>query len=319
MITLYGFGRVFPKVIGETRDLRIEWALQEVGLPYRVHGLDHAGGEHKGEAYGELNCFRLVPVLDDDGFVVTESAAILLYLAEKAGKLIPGDFQGRTRVVQWCFAAVSTVERPLMEIQLIDKFGGGEGAAARRAEMVKAAHRWFDGLERRLDGRTWIACDDFTVADILLTSVLREIRKTDLLTTYPRLSAYYARALARPQALANVESPEAWLRTVAINVVRRRWRRRKMLDAILLRDRPVQRLVEAGPGPERPDLRDAIAELPRAYREVIVLHYLADLSVEEVAAVLDVPVGTVKSRLFRGRSALAARLTGYRSTEVAHA
>jgi glutathione S-transferase len=64
--------------------------------------------------------------------------------------------------------------------------------------MVNAARRWFDGVERRLDGRDWIACDDFTVADILLACVLRAIRKTDLLAAYPRLSAYYARALARP-------------------------------------------------------------------------------------------------------------------------
>lgn len=142
---------------------------------------------------------------------------------------------------------------------------------------------------------------------------------TDLTEAQDAVQEAFARALARPQALADVESPEAWLRTVAINVVRRRWRRRKLLDAILLRDRPVQRLVEPGPGPERPDLRDAIAELPRTYREVIVLHYLADLSVEEVAAVLDVPAGTVKSRLFRGRAALAARLAGYRSSEVTHA
>ena len=91
-----------------------------------------------------------------------------------------------------------------MEIQLIDKFGGGEGAESRRAEMVKEAGRWFDGLERRLDGREWIACTDFTVADILLATVLREIRKTDLMDPYPQLKAYYARALARP----------AWQRTL---------------------------------------------------------------------------------------------------------
>ena len=198
MITLYGFGRVFRPVIGETRDLRAQWALEETGLPYRVHPLDHTGGEMDGEAYGRISCFRLVPAIDDDGFVVAESAAVLLYLAEKAGKLIPPDFAGRTQVVQWCFAALNTVERPMLEIQLIDKFGGGKGAEDRRAEMVKQAGRWLDGVERRLDLREWIACADFTVADILLATVLREIRKTDLIDPYPRLKDYYARALARP-------------------------------------------------------------------------------------------------------------------------
>jgi glutathione S-transferase len=204
MITLYGFGRVFRPVIGETRDLRAQWALEETGLPYRVHALDHTGGEMGSDAYGRISHFRLVPAIDDGGFIVAESGAILLYLAEKSGKLIPADFEGRMRVVQWCFAVLTTIERPMMEIQLIDKFGGGEGAENRRTEMVKAAGRWLDGLERRLDGHEWIACADFTVADILLASVLREIRKTDLLDPYPRLKAYYARALARP----------AWERTL---------------------------------------------------------------------------------------------------------
>ncbi|HEX2355641.1 MAG TPA: sigma-70 family RNA polymerase sigma factor [Micromonosporaceae bacterium] len=127
----------------------------------------------------------------------------------------------------------------------------------------------------------------------------------------------FTRALARPKGLSDVDNPEAWLRTVAINVVRRRWRRRKLLDAILLRDRPVARVVQAPPGPERADLRDALATLPQTFREVIVLHYFADLPVEEVAVVLDVPTGTVKSRLSRGRAALAEHLGDYR-TEHRH-
>ena len=88
MITLYGFGRIFPEGRGETKDLRAQWALEETGLPYRVHALDHTGGELDSEAYGRISPFRQAPVIDDDGFVVAESAAVVLYLAEKAGKLI---------------------------------------------------------------------------------------------------------------------------------------------------------------------------------------------------------------------------------------
>src|SRR6266508_1162200 len=118
----------------------------------------------------------------------------------------------------------------------------------------------------------------------------------------------FARALARPRAFADIDNPEAWLRTVAINLVRRRWRRRRLLDTILLRERPVQRLIEPGPEPDR-------ADLAQHYREVVVLHYFADLSVDEVATALSVPVGTIKSRLSRARTALAAQLDGY-STEA---
>ena len=206
MITLYAFGRVLPVMIGEARDLRAQWALEETGLPYRVHALDYIGGELDGPAYSRLSCFHQVPVIDDDGFIVGESGAVLLYIAEKAGKLIPADFAGRTRVVQWCFAALATVERPLSEIQRIDLGMGGEGARERRAALVKEAGRWLAGLERRLDGREWIACEAFTVADILLATVLRQVRNTDLIEPYLRLKAYYARALARP----------AWQRTLSL-------------------------------------------------------------------------------------------------------
>lgn len=134
---------------------------------------------------------------------------------------------------------------------------------------------------------------------------------TDLTEAQDVVQEAFARALARPGGLSDVDAPEAWLRTVALNVVRRRWRRRQILDTILLRDRPVAQLVASAPSPERADLQAALAELPRQYREVIVLHYLADLAVDEVARLLEVPVGTVKSRLSRARAALAARLHNY--------
>jgi RNA polymerase sigma factor (sigma-70 family) len=131
---------------------------------------------------------------------------------------------------------------------------------------------------------------------------------TDLSEAQDAVQEAFARALARPHGLAGVDVPEAWLRTVATNVVRRRWRRRQILNTILLRERPLVRGYEDPPEPERADLREALATLPRPYREVIVLHYLADLPVDEVAAILEVPVGTVKSRLSRGREALKGLL-----------
>src|SRR5580765_2091745 len=156
MITLYGFGRIFPGGRGETKDLWAQWALEETGLPYRVHALDHTGGDLDGEAYRRISPFRQVPVIDDDGFVVAESAAIVLYLAEKAGKLIPSDSQGRTRVVQWCFAAVSTVGTTLVCIDLIGMFDSGKTAPKLHAQVGKLAERWLSDVERRLEDREWI-------------------------------------------------------------------------------------------------------------------------------------------------------------------
>jgi glutathione S-transferase len=206
MITLYGFGNIFPEGRGETKDLRAQWALEEIGLPYRVHALDHAGGELDGDAYSRISPFHQAPVIDDDGFVVAESAAIVLYLAEKAGKLIPADVQGRTQVVQWCFAAVSTVGTTLVCIEISEMFDPGKAAHKLHAEMPKLARRWLGDVERRLQDREWIACADFTVADIMMASVLRGIRKSDLMEPFPRIKAYYERCHARP----------AWQRTLAL-------------------------------------------------------------------------------------------------------
>lgn len=206
MITLYGFGNMFPSGIGETKDLRAQWALEETGLPYRVHALDYTGGELDGDDFTRINPFRQAPVIDDDGFVVTESAAVVLYLAEKAGKLIPGDVQGRTRVVQWCFAAVSTVEPTLVCLDMIDIFGSGEATDGIRGDVRKLARRWLGGVERRLEDREWIACDEFTAADIMMAGVLRTIRKTDLMEPFPRIQAYFERCQARP----------AWQRTLGL-------------------------------------------------------------------------------------------------------
>jgi glutathione S-transferase len=206
MITLYGFGTIFPEGRGETKDLWAQWALEETGLPYRVHALDHTGGELDGAAYRRISPFGQAPVIDDDGFVVAESAAIALYLADKAGRLIPADAQGRTRVVQWCFAAVATVGTTLVCLDRVGMFDRERAAPTLHTETAKIASRWLGDVERRLADREWIACADFTVADIMLAGVLRGIRKSDMMAPFPKLKAYHERCMARP----------AWQRTLAL-------------------------------------------------------------------------------------------------------
>ncbi|MFL5305391.1 MAG: glutathione S-transferase family protein [Polyangia bacterium] len=204
MLTLYAFRNIFPEGIGETKDLRAQWALEETGLPYRVHGLDQTAGELDSEAYRRISPFRQVPIIDDDGFVVAESAAVVLYVAEKAGKLIPADVQGRTRVTQWCFAAVATVEPTLISLDFVEIFDAGNERL--KGEVRKLAGRWLGDVDRRLGEQAWIAGAEFSAADIMLAGVLRTIRKTDLMDPFPNVKAYFARCQARP----------AWQRTLAL-------------------------------------------------------------------------------------------------------
>jgi glutathione S-transferase len=204
MITVYGFNRVRDFVIGETRDLRVLWALEETGLPYVVHGLDYIEGDTQTEDYRRISPFNQVPVVDDDGFIISETGAIVIYLAEKAGILIPADLKGRARVTQWCCTALNTIEPTLLQIQVID--GGGEKAtgALRRPNLVDRAIEEFSVLGEQLSSRPYLAGEEFTVADIMMTTILREVRKTDLIERVPTLKEYFVRCQARP----------AWLRTL---------------------------------------------------------------------------------------------------------
>ncbi|HSS40063.1 MAG TPA: glutathione S-transferase family protein [Polyangia bacterium] len=204
MITLYAFRNIFPAGIGETKDLRAQWVLEETGLPYRVRGLDQTAGELDSDAYRKISPFRQVPILDDDGFVVAESAAVVLYVAEKAGKLIPSDVQGRTRVTQWCFAAVATVEPTLICLDFVEIFDGGNDRL--KGEVRKLAGRWLGDVDRQLENHAWIAGAEFSAADIMLAGVLRTIRKTDLMEPFAKIKTYFARCQARP----------AWQRTLAL-------------------------------------------------------------------------------------------------------
>lgn len=204
MITLHAFGRVNTMVQGLTRDLRVQWALEELGLPYQVRGVDHPAGETKTDAYGRLSPFHQIPALEDDGMVLSESGAILVYLAEKAGRLT--DPHEHAQVLRWCFAALTTVE-PVIAMIVLDDFGKKTDPVSRerRAGMVKWAERALGSVEEVLGERAFIAGDEFTVADILMVTVLRQARRAGLLAKFPRCEAYRLRCEARP----------AWGRTVA--------------------------------------------------------------------------------------------------------
>ena len=199
MLTVYGFSRVNASARGRTRDLRVLWALEEMSMPYRLKGMDHPAHDLSTDAYRRLSPFEQIPAIDDDGVIVSESGAILLYLARKSGKLIPADEAGQAQVVRWCFAALNTVELPILYADLLSWTADKDPAAAKqREEMLKWATNRLQGLEDWLDGREFVASDDFTVADILMSLVLSEIEDPKLYEPYPRVRQYRERCKSRP-------------------------------------------------------------------------------------------------------------------------
>ena len=205
MLKVYGFSKVNAIARGHTRDLRVLWALEEMQLPFELVGLDHPAHELDSDLYRRLSPFAQIPAIDDDGVVLSESAAILIYLAKKSGRLIPADRAGEAQVTRWCFAALTTVEAPLLSLLVRDWTAGG-GSDKHREFLVAWVARVFGNLERWLDQRAFVATDEFTVADILMAHVLLSgVKDAALLAPYPRLVTYRDRCLARP----------AWQKTMA--------------------------------------------------------------------------------------------------------
>jgi glutathione S-transferase len=205
MITLYGFSRILPQIVGGTRDLRAQWALEETGLPYQVRGLDFLAGDLKTDEYRALSPFQQIPVIEDDGFVLAESGAVLLYIAEKAGKLVPPTLQGRAQVTRWCFAALNTLEPTFLNLLVLDMMEKDpEIIRKRRPEVAQLAQRFIGGLDLWLASRDYLLGSEFSVADILMTTVLREVRSAHVLDDFRHVSAYRRRCESRP----------AWTRTL---------------------------------------------------------------------------------------------------------
>src|SRR4051812_24469430 len=201
MLKVYGFSRVNKFAHGNTRDLRVLWALEEMGLPYEIVGMDHTNHDLDREEFRTKNPFGQIPVIDDDGVVVTESGAILLYLARKSGKLMPRDLAGESQVLRWSVAALSTVEVPVLTLWFVNVSGGkGTGPS-------KALQDWSELRLGQLDGwlaqREFVATDEFTVADILMTHVLGGGTDQSLLKPHANILAYRERCMGRP----------AWKRT----------------------------------------------------------------------------------------------------------
>ncbi|MEJ2409111.1 MAG: glutathione S-transferase family protein [Novosphingobium sp.] len=189
---------------GLVRDLRVRWALEEIGRGYALHYLDAM--EAKPEAYLDWQPFGQVPAFDDGQVRLFESGAILLYLGEQDERLLPRDPARRWSATSWLLAALNSVEPSLMQFASLDfSLAGQPWAEQARPVFTEMALRKLRSTDAALGDREWFA-GPFSIADIMMASVLRNVDHTDILSGFPALTAFKARAEARPafrQALAD--------------------------------------------------------------------------------------------------------------------
>lgn len=197
MITITALSSVPDFAKGQVRDLRVRWALEEAGLPYRTRLLEH--GDQDKHDYRALQPFGQVPIMDDEGLVLFESGAILLHIGEKSETLLPADPAARARAVQWMIAALNSVEPSLQNLALIDIFfAKEEWARLRRPGAAEFAKRRLTGLSNHLGDKPYLDGDRFTLGDLMMATVLRIQGYGDLITSDPRLGSYLARCTGRP-------------------------------------------------------------------------------------------------------------------------
>jgi len=185
-------------VSGLVRDIRVRWALEEAGLPYRIETVDF--GEKDLPAYRILQPFGQVPVYRDGDVTMFESGAIVHHIAMQSANLMPNDAQGRAHTLEWMFAALNSIEPVVVPLAEIDLFEPDAGwARAQRPAVLTRLESKLADLDRVLAGRAYLI-SQFTGADILMATVLNILRHTTVVAQYPHLAAYHQRCLARPAA-----------------------------------------------------------------------------------------------------------------------
>ncbi|OWK29744.1 glutathione S-transferase family protein [Sphingomonas mucosissima] len=191
------FDWVPPFARGQVRDLRVRWALEEVGQPYDVLYL--AQGSQRHPPHRARQPFGQVPTYQEGDLTLFESGAIVLHIADRHGKLLPTDPAARSRAIEWMFAALNTVEPPIMDHAIATLFEADAPWSKPRLPSVNAR---IDGrlgeLSDRLGDDTWLEGDTFTAGDLLMVSVLRIVAGDGHLDAYPNLQAYVERGTARP-------------------------------------------------------------------------------------------------------------------------
>jgi glutathione S-transferase len=194
--TITAFERSPDRGRGLARDMRIRWALEEVGQPYEVRLLSFS--EMKESAHRKLNPFGQIPTWEEGDLTLFESGAIVLHIAERHAGLLPDDANARARAIAWMFAALTTVEPPIFERSMAMILERDKSWYEERQPMLEDRVRVrLNELSGRLGDADWLD-DAFSAGDLLMVTVLRRLHGSGVLEKYPSLSAYVARGEARP-------------------------------------------------------------------------------------------------------------------------
>jgi len=181
---------------GLARDMPVRWALEEVGKPYDVRLVSFSS--MKKSAHRALHPFGQIPTYEDGDLALFESGAIVFHIAEKHAGLLPDETNAKARAIMWMFAALSTVEPPIVQREVSHYFERDKSWHKERLPIVENLIRTrLEDLSSRLGSSDWLD-ETFSAGDLLMVQVLRRIKGTHLLNDFPLLSAYLARGEARP-------------------------------------------------------------------------------------------------------------------------
>jgi glutathione S-transferase len=195
-ITITAFESSPDEGQGLARDMRVRWALEEVGQPYDVRLLSFH--DLKQPAHRALHPFGQIPTYEEDDLVLFESGAIILHIAERYGRLLPIATNARARGIGWMFAALNTVEPPIVELEQVQYIEGDKPWYTERLPLLRDRVRVrLNDLAARLGDAEWLD-GPFSAGDLMMVTVLRRLSGTHILEEYPALHAYVRRGEARP-------------------------------------------------------------------------------------------------------------------------
>ncbi|MQB02556.1 glutathione S-transferase family protein [Agrobacterium tumefaciens] len=195
-ITITAFERSPDGGKGLARDMRVRWALEEAGLPYDVRLLSFKAMREP--EHLALQPFGQIPTYEEGDLVLFESGAIIFHIAERNAGLLPRDENARARAITWMFAALNTVEPPIVDRSIVRFLEGDKSWYEERLAMIdKNIRKRLGELSRCLGDDDWLD-SAFSAGDLLMISVLQRIKSSGILEEYPNLSAYVARGEARP-------------------------------------------------------------------------------------------------------------------------